>query len=90
MENTFDINSFSKERQAEPAAYPQCKALGYHFAKRKDGSMDWKLSKQVTGLLYGLSKDGKLNFKTASALFNKKTLPKAFKDAIDQYISRND
>ena len=35
MENTFDINNFSKERQAEPASYPQCKALGFHFAKRK-------------------------------------------------------
>jgi hypothetical protein len=52
--------------------------------------MDWKLSKRVTGLLYGLSKDGKLDLKKASALFEKKTLPKAFKDAIDQYISRND
>ena len=89
MENTFDINTFSEERQAEPASYKQCQALGFHFAKQKNGNMDWRLAKQVTAMLYGKSKEGKFSFKQASAQFNKKPMPKVFKDAIDLYISQN-
>jgi len=88
-ENTFDINTFSKERQAEPASYGQCKALGFHFAKQTNGNMDWRLAKQVTAMLYGKSKEGKFTFKQASAQFNKKTMPKVFKEAIDEYLSKN-
>ena len=89
MENTFDINTFSEERQGEPASYKQCQALGYHFAKQKNGNMDWKLAKQVTAMLYGRSKEGKFTFKQASLQFQKKTMPKVFREAIDQYISQN-
>ena len=34
MENTFDINSFDKDRTGAPASFRQCQAIGYKFAKK--------------------------------------------------------
>lgn len=91
MENTFDINSFDKATQSGKATYNQCKGLSYKFAKKKDGTMDWKLQKQIYGCLYGLSKREEhfLTFKKANELFSKKSLPKAYTDAIALYLKEN-
>lgn len=91
MENTFDINSFDKDTQSGKATYGQCKGLSYKFAKQKDGSMNWKLQKQIYGCLYGLSKREKhfLTFKKADELFSKKSLPKVYLDAIALYLKEN-
>ena len=50
MENTFDINSFDKDRTTSPASFKQCQAVGYKFAKTGD-KMNWKLQKQIQGCL---------------------------------------
>ena len=34
MENTFNINDFDKDRHAQPASFPQCRAIGLKFAKK--------------------------------------------------------
>tara|TARA_R110000796_G_C14493358_1_gene428023 strand:- start:52 stop:399 length:348 start_codon:yes stop_codon:yes gene_type:complete len=85
MENTFDINSFDKERVSDPASFPQCRALGYKFAKKGE-VMDWRLQKRIQGCMYSLAKDKKLSFKRAHQLLQGKTLPKAFFDKIDLYL----
>ena len=89
MTDKFDINSLSKEQQGSPASYKQCQALAIRFAKK--GSMvDWKLKGQIFGCLYSDVKQGNLTCKQASDLFNKKSLPKNYKDAITKYLAEHD
>ena len=88
MENTFDINSFDKDRTTSPASFKQCQAVGYKFAKTGD-KMNWKLQKQIQGCLYGLAKDNRLNFKKAHTLLQGKSLPKVYLDKIDLYLKEN-
>jgi len=92
MENTFDINNFSKEEQGSPATYPQCYGLGFHFAgKLPDGKPNFKRANQITACLFGLSKRKKhyLTFKKADSLFKVKTLPKVYSDSIALYLKEN-
>ena len=90
MENTFDINSFDKDRTSAPASFKQCQAIGYKFAKKGD-KMNWKLQKQIQGCLYSLSKDKKmtLTFKKAHTLLQGKSLPKVYLDKIALYLKEN-
>ena len=88
MENTFDINSFDKDRTTSPASFKQCQAVGYKFAKTGD-KMNWKLQKQIQGCLYGLAKDNRLSFKKAHTLLQGKSLPKVYLDKIDLYLKEN-
>ena len=88
MENTFDINSFDKDRTSAPASFKQCQAIGYKFAK-KGAKMNWKLQKQITGCLYSLAKDERLNFKKAHTLLQGKSLPKVYLDKIALYLMKN-
>jgi len=88
MENTFDINSFDKERTTSPASFKQCQAVGYKFAKTGD-KMNWKLQKQIQGCLYGLAKDNRLSFKKAHTLLQGKSLPKVYLDKIALYLKEN-
>jgi hypothetical protein len=88
MENTFDINSFDKDRTTSPASFKQCQAVAYKFAKKGD-KMNWKLQKQIQGCLYGLAKDNRLNFKKAHTLLQGKSLPKVYLDKIDLYLKEN-
>jgi hypothetical protein len=89
MDTTFDINKIDDDRLSQPATFNQVKALSYKFAKKDNGTMDWRLQKQLLGCLYGLIKDNKLSFNQAHGLFQKKTLPKVFKDMISAYIKSN-
>ena len=41
MENTFDINSFDKDRTTSPASFKQCQAVAYKFAKKGE-KMNWR------------------------------------------------
>jgi hypothetical protein len=88
MENTFDINSFDKERTEAPASFPQCRALGYKFAKKGE-VMNWKLQKQIQGCMYALAKDQRLTFKKAHQLLQGKTLPKVYFDKIKLHLKEN-
>ena len=88
MENTFDINSFDKDRTTSPASFKQCQAVGYKFAKKGD-KMNWKLQKQIQGCLYGLAKDNRLSFKKAHTLLQGKSLPKVYLDKIALYLKEN-
>ena len=88
MENTFDINSFDKDRTTAPASFNQCRAIGYKFAKTGD-KMNWKLQKQIQGCLYGLAKDNRLSFKKAHTLLQGKSLPKVYLDKIALYLKEN-
>jgi hypothetical protein len=88
MENTFDINSFDKDRTGAPASFKQCQAIGYKFAKKVD-TMQWKLQKQIQGCLYGLAKDQRLTFKKAHQLLQGNTLPKVYFDKINLYLQQN-
>jgi len=88
MENTFDINSFDKDRTSAPASFKQCQAVGYKFAKTGD-KMNWKLQKQIQGCLYGLAKDNRLSFKKAHTLLQGKSLPKVYLDKIALYLKEN-
>jgi hypothetical protein len=88
MENTFDINSFDKDRTTSPASFKQCQAVAYKFAKKGE-KMNWKLQKQIQGCLYGLAKDNRLNFKKAHTLLQGKSLPKVYLDKIDLYLKEN-
>ena len=88
MENTFDINSFDKERTTSPASFKQCQAVGYKFAKTGD-KMNWKLQKQIQGCLYGLAKDNRLSFKKAHQILQGKSLPKVYLDKIALYLKEN-
>ena len=88
MENTFDINSFDKDRTTSPASFKQCQAVGYKFAKTGD-KMNWKLQKQIEGCLYGLAKDNRLSFKKAHTLLQGKSLPKVYLDKIALYLKEN-
>ena len=88
MENTFDINSFDKDRTTSPASFKQCQAVAYKFAKKGD-KMNWKLQKQIQGCLYGLAKDDRLNFKKAHTLLQGKSLPKVQLDKIALYLKEN-
>jgi len=89
MDTTFDINKIDEERLSQPATYNQVRGLSLKFAKKNNGTMDWKLQKQVLGCLYGLIKANKLTFQQANNLFSKKALPKVFKDMINAYIESN-
>jgi hypothetical protein len=90
MENTFDINSFDKDRTSAPATFRQCQAISYKFAK-KGTKMNWKLQKQILGCLYSLAKDEKmtLTFKKAHSLLQGKSLPKVYLDKIALYLKEN-
>jgi len=88
MENTFDINSFDKDRTGAPASFKQCQAIGYKFAKKGD-TMQWKLQKQIQGCLYGLAKEERLTFKKAHQILQGKTLPKVYFDKINLYLKEN-
>lgn len=88
MENTFDINSFDKDRTTSPASFKQCQAVGYKFAKAGD-KMNWKLQKQIQGCLYGLAKDNRLSFKKAHQILQGKSLPKVYLDKIALYLKEN-
>ena len=90
MENTFDINSFDKDRTSAPASFNQCQAIGYKFAK-KGANMNWKLQKQIQGCLYSLAKDEKmpLTFKKAHSILQGKSLPKVYLDKIALYLKEN-
>tara|TARA_R100000742_G_C4273236_1_gene92737 strand:+ start:994 stop:1269 length:276 start_codon:yes stop_codon:yes gene_type:complete len=87
-DNTFDINSFDKDRHGAPASFKQCQAIGYKFAKKGD-TMNWKLQKQIQGCLYGLAKDNRLTFKKAHSLLQGKSLPKVYFDKIKLYLQEN-
>ena len=89
MENTFDINAFDKDRTSSPASFKQCQAIGYKFAK-KGSAMNWKLQKQITGCLYSLDKDERLNFKKAHQLLKGKSLPKVNLEKIDHNLKEKD
>ena len=88
MENTFDINSFDKDRTSAPASFRQCQAIGYKFAK-KGTKMNWKLQKQIQGCLYSLAKDERLTFKKAHQILQGKSLPKVYLDKIALYLKEN-
>ena len=88
MENTFDINSFDKDRTSAPASFKQCQAIGYKFAKKGD-KMNWKLQKQIQGCLYSLAKDERLTFKKAHTILQGKSLPKVYLDKIALYLKEN-
>ena len=88
MENTFDINSFDKDRTGAPASFKQCQAIGYKFAKKGD-TMQWKLQKQIQGCLYGLAKEERLTFKKAHQILQGNTLPKVYFDKINLYLKEN-
>ena len=89
MENTFNINDFDKDRHAQPASFPQCRAIGLKFAK-KGSVMNWRLQKQITGCMYGLAKENRLTFKKADSLLKGKTLPKVYFDKIKLYLEHQD
>ena len=89
MENTFNINDFDKDRHAEPASFPQCRAIGYKFAK-KGTVMNWRLQKQIQGCMYGLAKENRLTFKKADSLLKGKTLPKVYFDKIKAYLAQQE
>ena len=88
MENTFDINSFDKDRTEAPASFPQCRAIGYKFAKKGE-VMNWKLQKQIQGCMYALAKEHRLTFKKAHQLLQGKTLPKVYFDKIKLHLKEN-
>ena len=87
MENTFDINTFDKDRTSSPASFRQCQAIGYKFAKN-GAKMNWKLQKQITGCLYSLAKEERLTFKKAHSLLTGKSLPKVYLDKIASYLKQ--
>ena len=89
MENTFNINDFDKDRHAQPASFPQCRAIGYKFAK-KGNIMNWRLQKQIQGCMYGLAKENRLTFKKADSLLKGKTLPKVYFAKIEQYLKQQE
>jgi hypothetical protein len=89
MDNTFNINNISEDRQSGPATWNQVNGLASKFAKKSSGKMDWRLQKQIKACLYNLVKQEKLSFKQANDLFQKKSLPKVYKDMIDLYLENN-
>ena len=87
MENTFNINDYDKERRTSPATFPQCKAMGFKFAKdKKSGKMNWLMQKRITAQMWDLVKKNKLSFEKAHKILNMKTLPKVYLQMIDEYI----
>ena len=88
MENTFDINTFDKDRLSSPATYNQCRGLAIKFSKTGD-KVDWRKQKQILGCLYGLAKEQRFNFKHANDLFSKSKLPKVYFDKIAMYLENN-
>ena len=87
MGNTFEINEFSKEDREAKATYGQCRAIGFKFAKQKNGKIDWLLQKRITAHLLSQANAGKFSFQKAHEAFNKKTLSKVYLRQIDEYIS---
>ena len=87
MENTFNINDFSKEEQANPATFSQCRGLSLKFANNK-GKMNWQLQKRILGCLFGNAKKKKLTFAEANAMFNKNKLPAKYNTQIEKYIAQ--
>ena len=43
MDNTFNINNISEDRQSGPATWNQVNGLASKFAKKSSGKMDWRL-----------------------------------------------
>ena len=88
MENTFNINEYDVDRRTSPASFPQCRAIGYKFAKdSKTGKMNWLMQKRITAQMFELSKQNKLSFEKAHKILNGKTLAKAYIKMIDEYIA---
>ena len=57
MENTFNINEYDTDRRTSPASFPQCRAIGYKFAKdAKTGKMNWLMQKRITAQMFDLAK----------------------------------
>tara|TARA_Y100000361_G_scaffold113160_1_gene103526 strand:+ start:2146 stop:2427 length:282 start_codon:yes stop_codon:yes gene_type:complete len=90
MDTTFNIENFDKDRLSGPATWNQCDAIGKKFAKRKDGSIDWRRHKQIRACLYNEIKQGNLHFDYASNLISTaKKLPKKYADKITGYLADN-
>lgn len=88
MENTFNINEYDTDRRTASASYPQCRAIGYKFAKdAKTGKMNWLMQKRITAQMFDLAKRNKLSFEKAHKILNGKTLAKTYLKMIDDYIA---
>ena len=49
--------------ELHPASFPQCRAIGYKFAKdAKTGKMNWLMQKRITAQMFDLAKQNKLSF----------------------------
>ncbi len=87
-ETTFNIGDY-EDKHKEPATWNQVRGLSFKFAKTAKG-IDNRLASQVRGCLWSQVKSGKLSFKQAHDLFQKKSLPKLYKEMIDAYLAEQE
>jgi|TARA_R100000455_G_C6130212_1_gene27769 hypothetical protein len=85
----YNPDKVSPATLAGPATRGQCKALGFHFAKKADGKIDWTKRSRVSACLWSQSEAGKLSYADASDLFGKKRLPQKFSKLITEYLKAN-
>ena len=90
MAQAFDISKLSEERRKGPATWDQCEALGYKFAAKPHGKMDFAFARQIRGCLYARAKTKKFTFEQAHGMFSKKALPKVYANMIKDYIAQGD
>ena len=68
--SAFDMAKVSAKTKKSGATWKQCKALGYHLAKKSStGKPDWVDSSRITACLAKDAADGKFSFLQASKLF---------------------
>jgi|TARA_R110000744_G_scaffold37889_3_gene86650 hypothetical protein len=88
--STFDMAKVSAKTKKSGATWKQCKALGYHLAKKSStGKPDWVDSSRITACLAKDAADGKFSFLQASKLFQAKKLPAKYRKAIADYVAAN-
>lgn len=85
----YDATKVSEETLKGSATSGQCKALGFHFAKKADGKIDWQKRSRISATLWGFASNGKLSYSEASLLFEVKKLPKVYADSIKAYLAKN-
>ena len=85
----YDATKVSEETLNGSATPGQCKALGFHFAAKANGKIDWTKRSRVSATLWSFASKGKLSYEEASLLFEVKKLPKVYADSIKAYLAKN-
>lgn len=89
MDTTFDMKKVKPETLEGQATYNQINGLAKKFSYGLKGKEWGESYSRIRACLLEERAEGRLSFQKASGLYEKKKLPKVYRDKIQKYLDLN-